>query len=336
MTILRNAMAIGAVLTIAVGCGGALDRESDSEGGDEAGDGDGTGDGTGDGDGDGSGGGVAERCSKIDFVFVVDDSGSMELEQNNLTDNFPDFISVIDGFTTDSGDPLDYRIAVTTSGRDLDYVVDPPKECVPILGCVDLPAVPASENGDNGAFKQKCDMSRRWIERADSDVSGTFSCAARVGTGGPSIEMPLYTTELALTERVSDGTNQGFLREDALLALVILSDEDDCSRTDNNFSVESDQCHPEWPENVPIDHFTTFLDTVKGDRGRWATAVIAGPNNCSSDFGDATNARRLQQFVTDTGTNAVFSSICQGDLSGALGDALETFDAACEAFPPVE
>jgi hypothetical protein len=179
-------------------------------------------------------------------------------------------------------------------------------------------------------------MSRRWIERADADVSGTFSCAARVGTGGPSIEMPLYTTELALTERVSDGTNQGFLREDALLALVILSDEDDCSRTDNDFSVESDQCHPEWPENVPIDHFTTFLDTVKGERGRWATAVIAGPSNCSSDFGDAVNARRLQQFVTETGTNGVFSSICQGDLSGSLADALETFDAACEAFPPVE
>ena len=334
MTILRNAMAIGAVLTIAVGCGGALDRESDSEGGDEPGDGDGSG--GGDGDGSGGGGGVAERCSKIDFVFVVDDSGSMELEQNNLTDNFPDFISVIDGFTTDSGDPLDYRIAVTTSGRDIDYEIDPPKTCVPILGCVDPPAVPNSENGDNGAFKQKCDMSRHWIERADSDVSGTFSCAAKVGTGGPSIEMPLYTTELALTERVNDGTNQGFLREDALLALVILSDEDDCSRTDNDFSIESESCHPEWPENVPIDHFTTFLDTVKGDRGRWATAVIAGPNNCSSDFGDAINARRLQQFVTDTGTNAVFSSICQGDLSGALSDALETFDAACEAFPPVE
>ena len=126
------------------------------------------------------------------------------------------------------------------------------------------------------------------------------------------------------------------MREDALLGLVILSDEDDCSRTDNNFTVESDQCHPEWPENVPIDHFTTTLDTIKGDRGRWATAVIAGPNNCSSDFGDAINARRLQQFASEAGTNGVFSSICQGDLSGALADALETFDAACEAFPPVE
>jgi hypothetical protein len=150
--------------------------------------------------------------------------------------------------------------------------------------------------------------------------------------------MPLYTTELALTDQMNGGMNAGFLREDALLALVILSDEDDCSRTDNNFTVESDQCHPEWPENVAIDHFTSTFDTIKGDRGRWAAAVIAGPGpaSCHSDFGDALNARRLQQFVTATGTNAVFSSICEGDLSGALSDAIETFSAACEAFPPVE
>ncbi|HEU5055208.1 MAG TPA: hypothetical protein VFU21_01730 [Kofleriaceae bacterium] len=322
------------MLAIALGCGGALDRETDSEGGDETGDG--SGDGTGDGDGSG-GGGVAERCNRMDLIFVIDDSGSMKEEQANLAANFPDFISVIDGYVTDSGEPLDYRIAITTSGRDVRYQIDPPEVCLPVLGCEDPdPFPPTTDSGDDGAFKQKCDMSRRWIERADPDVSGTFSCAARVGTGGPSIEMPLYATELALSERVSDGTNAGFLREDALLGLVILSDEDDCSRTDNNFTVESDQCHPEWPENVAIDHFTSFLDTVKGERGRWATAVIAGPNNCSSQFGDAVNARRLKQFVSETGTNGVFSSICQGDLSSALADALETFDAACEAFPPVD
>jgi hypothetical protein len=331
---LRVAMALGVGLALAAGCGGALDRETDTQ----PGDGDDPSDDDGNG-GDGGGATTPEQCNRMDLVFVIDDSGSMGEEQDNLRANFPGFISVIDEYRTDSGEPLDYHIAVTTSGRDLDYTIDPPEVCVPGIGCADPPPLPSSENGDNGAFKQKCDMTRRWIERGDADVSGTFSCAAKVGTGGPSIEMPLYTTELALTDRVADGTNAGFLREDALLALVILSDEDDCSRTDNDFTIESDSCHPEWPENVPIDHFTSTLDTIKGDRGRWAAAVIAGPGpgSChSDDFGDAINARRLQQFVTTTGTNAVFSSICQGDLSGALADALETFSAACEAFPPVD
>jgi hypothetical protein len=71
---------------------------------------------------------------------------------------------------------------------------------------------------------------------------------------------------------------------------------------------------------------------------RRATAVIAGPGpgSCTSDFGDALEARRLKQFATETGDNAVFSSICEGDLASALGQALETFQAACENFPPVE
>ena len=283
----------------------------------------------------GGGGGAAQQCNQMDLVFVVDDSGSMVEEQDNLAANFEGFIAVLDAYRTDSGEPLDYRVAVTTSGRDLDYTIAPDPVVVPGFPPIEVPPQSFSEQGDDGAFRQGCDMQRRWIERGDTDVSSTFSCVAKVGTGGPSIEMPLYTTQLALTERMSDGTNQGFLRDDALLAVVILSDEDDCSRPDNNFTVKSDQCDPEWPEQLATSDFVAFFDQLKGDRGRWATAVVAGPgpDTCSSEFGEAFDAKRLRQFVGQTGTNAVFSSICEGDLSSALADALETFAAACESFP---
>ena len=36
------------------------------------------------------------------------------------------------------------------------------------------------------------------------------------------------------------------------------------------------------------------------------------------------------------GTNAVMSSICDGDLTVGLSDALELFDAACDDFPPID
>lgn len=270
----------------------------------------------------------ARQCTKMDIVFVVDDSGSMVEEQTNLASNFPLFASILDTYTTSGGDLLDYRLAVTTTGRDVDYTVEP----IPGFG------VPMSEDGDNGVFRQDCGMGRRWLERGDTDVEGTFSCAAQVGTGGPSLEMPLHTLELALDDRVADGTNSGFLREDALLAFVVLTDEDDCSREDDNFTVMTDACDSGQPEIMPITHYLDFLDSLKGERGRWATAVIAGPgpSTCTSDFGDALYAQRLQQFVTQTGDNAVFSSICEGDLASALTAALDTFEAACDAFPPID
>lgn len=186
-------------------------------------------------------------------------------------------------------------------------------------------------------------MSRKWIESADSDVGGTFSCVAEVGTGGSSVEMPLLMTQTALTTRVADGTNAGFLREDALLAVVILTDEDDCSRPGDRVEITidpsdpaamaADECDPSV--TMPVGGFLDALDGVKGDRGRWAGAIIAGPTNCSSSFGDAVAANRLQEFATSAGDNVIFSSICEGDLSGALMDAIDTFEAACQSFPPL-
>jgi hypothetical protein len=175
-------------------------------------------------------------------------------------------------------------------------------------------------------------MPRRWLERTDPNMEQMFACAADVGTGGPGFEMQLHASELALGDRVADGTNAGFLREDALLAIVYLTDENDCSRHDNNFTVYADQpC-----TNEPVSQWVQFFDELKGDRGRWATAVIAGPTDCTSEFGDAVAATRMQEFVNLTGENAVFSSICEGNLAPALQQALDTFTAACETFPDID
>ena len=310
--------------------------------GDDGFTGDTNGGGTDGGGGGGGGGGGSEFadaaplevCSKMDILFVIDDSGSMGEEQGNLGQNFPGFINVLDEYMAADG-LLDYRIAVTTTGRDLDYVLDAGLG-LPIPLPITIPPIPMSENGDNGVMRQDCGMTKRWIDRDDGNVASTFSCVANVGTGGPSLEMPLYATQLALGDRMSDGTNSGFLRDDALLAVVILTDEDDCSRTDNNFTIGGDQCGTNNPDYMPVSSTVAFLDQLTGARGRWATAVIAGPSACSSSFGEASHAANLQEFVSQTGDNAVFSSICDGDLTTALGEAVATFDAACRTLEPID
>lgn len=270
----------------------------------------------------------ADECQKMDIVFVVDDSGSMKEEQSNLAANFPKFVNVLDSFKTKSGSKIDYRLAVTTTGRDLHYTIQPP-----IAG---FPPMDENEKGDNGAFRNKsdCGMSKRWIDKSDKNVASEFSCVAQTGTGGPSIEMPLYALKLAFNDRVADGTNKGFLRDDALLAVVVLTDEDDCSREDNNFTIANDDCST--MENVkPVKDYVAMLDTAAKGAGRWAAAVIAGEKACKSSFGDAAEATRLKQFIGLAGKNGTFSSICDGDLTKGLENALSTFDAACKSFPGV-
>jgi hypothetical protein len=320
-------VATAALVTTVSACGSSSPRNTFGDDGAGPGGSSGNGGGTitGDGKSDAGDPEAASECEKMDIVFIVDDSGSMSEEQSNLAANFPKFVNVLDTFKTKSGAKLDYRLAVTTTGRDVKYTMS-----VPILG-----SIPADEKGDNGAFRNTstCGSGKRWIDRADSDVMSRFSCLAEVGTSGPSIEMPLYSLQLALNDRMADGTNTGFLRPDALLATIILTDEDDCSRVDNDFVYQGDGLCDTTPESMPIANFTSMLDSVAGGAGRWATAVIAGDKSCSSSFGDAAPATRLKKFVAAAGKNGTFSSICDGDLSIGLQNALNTFDAACRSFP---
>jgi hypothetical protein len=261
-----------------------------------------------------------EPCANMDILFVVDNSASMVEEQSSLAANFPLFLEVLDTYETEDNGLLDYRIAVTTSGTDANPIVS-----VPGFGTVPLP-----QTGANGAFQQDCGMTRPWLERSDDDVAGKFSCIAQVGTGGPDFEMQLYATKLALTR----ADNGPFVRDDALLAIVIVTDEDDCSVEDGQeFTVPNDTCKPAPPEMLPVDHYLAFLDDLKLGRDRWAAAVIAGDASCPDSFRDG---ERLREFVARAGDNVIHSPICVDDLSTALQEAIDNFDAACQAMPPID
>lgn len=309
---IKTALTIFSIVGLTVSCGPVQDG------------------GGGGGDGDGGGGNVdaannnvdawvppidaPNTCRNMDILFVVDDSGSMGQEQENLAQNFPLFIQVLE----DRG--LDYRVGVTTTGRDYTY-------SGPF-------GIPNSQSGNNGELLQRCGMTQRWVSPTDPDPAQTFACAAEVGTSGPINEMPLSVIKMAFDDRISDGTNAAFPREDALLAIVILTDENDCSYEQSvSIGLLDSICEDDME---PVSTYVNFLDTFTGDRGRWATAVIAGPTDCNSQFGDADEATRLQEFVNLTGQNAVFSSICEGDLTIGLQAALDTFELACETFPPIE
>lgn len=252
--------------------------------------------------------GGASECTKMDIVFVVDNSSSMSQEQKNLAANFPKFGAIIDGYKTGSGQSLDYRLAVTTT----DFTSNKGK----------FITKGASKGCDSGP-------ARPWLEPADGSVSAFFSCRAEVGISGSASERPLGSLLLGLNERIADGTNtmngESFLREDALLAFVAITDEDELLSGNGSSNT--------LPKT--IEEYPARFDKVKGgERGRWASAIIAGQQACSSSqLGSAKEAKNLKAFASSVGQNAVFSSICSGDLTEGLTKALDTFGLACKSFP---
>ena len=262
------------------------------------------------------GDGNTSGCQKIDLLFVIDNSGSMGQEQANLIANFPMFITVLD----QSG--LDYRVAVTTTARDYHYNMT-----LPIGGQIPM----NTGAGEDGRMLQPaaCNMTKRWIDKGDPNPAQTFSCVANVGTSGNGDEMPLGGMRDALEDRMMDNTNAGFHRMDALLGVVFLTDEEDCSYEQSvNLAFTESLCSNQME---PAINYVNFLDQYTGNRSRWAAAAIAGmgPGACSSAFGGADEATRLKAFVTAAGTQARMSSICDGDLSISLQQTLTLFQSAC-------
>ncbi|MCL4228273.1 MAG: hypothetical protein KJZ91_27725 [Myxococcales bacterium] len=276
----------------------------------------------------GDGGGeqpASEQCRKMDIIFVIDDSGSMEQEQTNLRTNFPMFASVLNSYQISTGEQLDYRAAVTTTGVTASgtQVLPPPFST----------SLPFNQTGQDGRFRQVSGMTRPWLERDDPNMAQTFGQAATVGINGPGLEMQLRAMELA----IQPSTNPGFVRDDALLGIVILTDEDDCSfRQSSGITINSLEGCVGTPGIPAPTEFLSALDQVKGDRGRWAAAIIAGQTSCTSSFGDAVEGVRLKQFQAASPGNVVFGDICAGNLQGALTQALDTFQAACDNFPPID
>jgi hypothetical protein len=276
-----------------------------------------------DGGGFVDGGGENGACDKIDILFVVDNSGSMADEQAALAAAFPQFVTVIENYTNQTGQHLDYRVAITTT--DITYSED-----VPILG----PQVSMWNDGKfvtGNCTGQGWPSGRLFLQRGDTNVSNAFSCAAKVGTDGSGLEMPLEAAKEALIDRVPT-PNANFLRDDALLAVVMLTDENDCSTPNLQLGVFDTPC----VNNEPVANYVAKLDTLKGGHGRWATAVIAIPPGVGACAGDGSSENvRLKQFTDMAGTNGVFANICSGNMAQSLMQAFDTFGLACENIPPV-
>ncbi len=176
----------------------------------------------------------------VDILFVVDDSGSMADKQQNLKDNFPNFINVLN--TIQGGLP-DIHIGVVSSdmGTKADGVATPGPGVGGIGsgGCgntgKDGKLLLGQATGVTGTFIS--DIKLPDGTRQDNYGGGgtsaglaqKFGQMASIGATGCGFEQHLHAMHRALD---NNAANAGFIRQDAFLAIIFLADEDDCSMAD--------------------------------------------------------------------------------------------------------
>lgn len=204
---------------------------------------------------------------RADVLFVVDNSCSMSQEQASLGSNLGAFLSFA------QQQMIDYQIAVTTTD--------------------------VTSSGEAGTFVG----STRIITPSTPNANTVFQQNTSLGTSGSGTERGLEAAYLALSDPLINTANAGFLRTDAALAVIFVSDERDQSSRTQAF-------------------YEDFLRNIKGfsNTAMFSASSVVGTQSpsCNGPGGNAEYAPRYINVANNTG--GVVESICAANWGQTLSN----------------
>jgi hypothetical protein len=189
--------------------------------------------------------------SNIDLLFMVDNSSSMSSMQTKLVAQLPVFMQVLAALpmglpsvhvavvSSDMGAPSNASIgcAMTTAGSDNGKFYTAPEGTCPSNDFTDPTALFITDDAA-GATKNFTDSDLNAAGmNTGAGLAKVFACIAQTGEAGCGFEHQLASIDRALgSDGATDGngnlqgpTDPNFLRPDAYLGIVMLTNEDDCS-----------------------------------------------------------------------------------------------------------
>ncbi len=214
---------------------------------------------------------VQSSWDAVDVLWVIDNSCSMDEEQTEMRNNFSSFITE---FVTLE---LDYQMAVVTTD------MDDPSQSGKFVGAMMTPST--------------------------TGIEAEFVRQASQGSAGSGEERGMDAVYAALTAPLIGGAHAGFLREEAALAVVVLSDEDDYSR-------------------VVDGTFQSFFQGLKADPSKVTfNAIVGDPTSGGIFSGGCTDWAGSTMLSASAGdryvnmalaTGGLWRSICYADYAETM------------------
>ena len=255
----------------------------------------------------------------LDLLFLIDDSSSMAPLQMKMRQRLPEFMDVLKNLP---GGLPNVHVAVVSSSLGAGVYGN-------VTGCT-----PGSSGNLDGNFQHKagCGLNAgetfikslpgasaaQRSENFTGDIASVFACIADLGQNGCGFEHQFESVRLALQKtQVMGQENYGFLRDSAYLAIIFLTNEDDCSvpadstlldpnqqtTADMLGGLQSYRCNefghkcdmalphmaPMGPQTmtgcvsaedgklVTVDGFVQFLKSLKASQDQLLLAAIQGP-----------------------------------------------------------
>jgi hypothetical protein len=264
----------------------------------------------------------------VDLLFVIDNSPVIAPQRAKLLDNYRRFIDVLETFP---GGLYDLHIGVVTADVGTRGAFD---SSGPSIGTG--PGSCTSE-GDRGELRRAPSIDGNFlfdIARPDGtrernytgSLADAFVQLADVGAAGCIYPRPLEAMQRAL----GNPANEGFRRDDALLAVVLLTNDDDCSFgswSAIGTTLDRSQCTTNAGALVPIDRYVAALhSSTVAVLGAFASP---GAPACA----DASPAPRLAAFLDAFPSRSGAASICGSDLGAPLSLVRQIWPRLSLALP---
>jgi hypothetical protein len=208
--------------------------------------------------------------NKVDVILMVDNSSSMLQYQNKFATEVPAMVNSLNSLG------LDYHIAVVTSDM--------------------------RTGGNGGRFVG----TPRYLTKSTPNLVGILQSRVTIGQNGSDLERGLESIKTVLQPSYLGGEGAGFFRDDALLAMIVLTNEDDYS-TDSVSSLEA--------------FFDALKPPFKGTTKSWVmnfigVVTIDGQCRTTADFKEA----GLRYMALADYTGGIKNSVCDTSLSTAVSN----------------
>ena len=285
-----------------------------------------------DGTGMAEDGGSEAGCQKVDFLFVIDSSGSMEDEQDNLLASFPGFIEAIEQTLMID----DFHVMVVDAGL------------IPGAGCDGVLGAGRVTSG----VGQDCMLvgGQRHATAEQPDLVAAFTCMGSRGFAGPGDEQTMSSMLAAVGPLVAPGQcNEGFLRDDAILVVTIITDEEDDPSDVTAAPPLDGSCVPADADPNSTGDPVGWKASLVAAKGANEEAVVVLSLIGDCDVGGscpgiaqdpvtlgytgAEPAPRLRQFTESFAYGSV-GPVCAPDYAPFFTQAVSVIESACDGFVP--
>ena len=274
---------------------------------------------------------------KIDFLFVIESWYAMKNSQDKLQASFKTFTDMVGQEFAE----FDYHIMVVDTGTT--PLLPSCEDCYMCIGCQgpgctdfdgpeDYPCnyVPSAcditagagvvVTGNFDASNQPCELfgGNRYIITGEPTLEATFKCTASLGQG-PKTPVAAEVMLAALEPDMLDGgCNDGFLRDDALLAVIELTGT-------------GDGLSPGTPQSW----YDALVAAKHGNEEAVVILAFSGDQDqpvpkCEGPY----TGSYLQHKFADLAAHGIWESICADSYIPALVKTAEMILEQCSVFVP--